>query len=161
MELLYRVNEKDNVLGSVERGRAHEDAVLHRAGIVFLARSDGKILLQRRSPEKKIFPDCYECSAAFHVIYGEGYAQAALRELEEETSVSAPLTYLGKFYHRNLPENQVVAVFACRSDAAIRPDKGEASGADFYTKKQIDAIVKGKKTTPWLRHGWRIVRGKI
>src|SRR5260370_42126101 len=67
-------------------------------GMIFLARSDGKILLQRRSPNNKIFPNCWDSSSSFHVTFGESYEQAARRELREETAVSALFEYLGKFW---------------------------------------------------------------
>ena len=92
MELLYHVTKEDSVLGSVERSTAHRDQILHRAGMIFVIRSDGRILLQHRSPSKTIFPDCWDSSSSFHVTFGETYEQAARRELKEETGISAQLT---------------------------------------------------------------------
>src|SRR5256886_12319863 len=58
--------------------------------MIFLARFDGRILLQHRSPNKTIFPGCWDSSSSFHVTFGESYEQAARRELKEEAGVSAP-----------------------------------------------------------------------
>jgi isopentenyldiphosphate isomerase len=99
-ELLYRVSEDDSILGPVERSIAHRDQILHRSGMIFLIRSDGKILLQQRSLTRATFPGCWDSSGSFHVTFGESYEQAARRELFEETGVSAKITYRGKFsYH--------------------------------------------------------------
>lgn len=161
MELLYRVSPDDQVEGSVERSRAHQEGILHRAGIVFLQRSDRSILIQHRSPSKSIFPDCYDASAAFHVTYGESYEQAAVRELQEEAGVSAKLTFLGKFRHRDPPEDQFVGVFTGSSDALIRTDPSESTGYEFLTKEGIDTLVRSARVTPWLRSGWPLARDRL
>ena len=160
-ELLYRVTEQDTVLGSVLRDVAHAEGVLHRSGIVFLKRSDGKILLQHRSPLKRIFPDCYDASAAFHVTFGESNEEAARRELLEETGVSAPVLFAGKFRHHDPPEHQVVAVFTTMSDDPIRVDPAESSGYEFQPKPEVERAVRRGPTTPWLRDGWPIVRDHL
>ena len=140
----------------MERDWAHTKEILHRSGIVFLTRSDGKVLLQHRSPKKKIFPDCFDSSCAFHVTFGESYEQAAARELTEEIGISAPLTYLGKFSHHDTPENQMVAVFSCSSDQTLEVDENEVSRASFYTREEVDNIVASQRITPWLRDGWKL-----
>ncbi len=160
-ELLYRVNENDSVVGEVDRDYAHSNGILHRSGIVFLSRSDRKILIQNRSSLKQIFPGRHDCSSSFHVKFGETYLEAAQRELNEETGVSATPTYVGKFLHRDPPENQIVAVFYCTSDQPVMIDNGEASGAYFCSRDEVDGMVYRNKVTPWLREGWKIVRNRI
>ena len=100
------MGKDDSVLGSIERSKAHLDQILHRSGMTFLVRSDGTILIQRRSPNTT-FPGCWDSSSSFHVTFGEIYEQAAIRELKEETGVSATITYLGKFTYRVPPENEM------------------------------------------------------
>jgi isopentenyl-diphosphate Delta-isomerase len=157
LELLYHVTEDDSVLGSIERSTAHRDQILHRSGMIFLIRSGGKILLQHRSPNKTIFPDCWDSSSSFHVTFGESYEQAAKRELEEETGISAALTYLGKFSYHIPPENEIVAVFSSKSDDPIRIDPAESAGASFHTREEVNVIVASEKVAPWLRKGWKIL----
>jgi isopentenyldiphosphate isomerase len=155
MELLYHVDEDDNVLGSVERSSS--EMVLHRSGMIFLERSDSRILITHRSPAKRVFPDLYDSSAAFHVTYGETYEQAAERELGEETGVHAPLAFIGKFKHCDPPENQIVAVFVAKSDDEVHLN-AESTGGAFRTKDEIDSIVAAGRVTPWLRDGWKLAR---
>ena len=80
--------------------------------------------------------------------------------LKEETGVSASLKYLGKFIHKHPPEHEIVAVFGCTSDDAIRVNESESSYAIFCSVKQIDKIVSSMKVTPWLRDGWKLVGEK-
>src|SRR2546426_9361813 len=157
MELLYHVTKDDSVLGSVERSKAHLDQIDHRAEKIFLIRSNGKILLQRRSLSKTTFPNLWDSSSSFHVTFGESYEQAARRELEEETGVSALLTYLGKFVYHVPPENEIVAVFFCRSDDPIRIDHVESSEASFHTRDEVNTIVSSESAAPWLTKGWKIL----
>ena len=147
----------DSVFGSIERSKAHLDQILYRSGMIFLIRSDGKILLQRRSPSNATFPGCWDSSSSFHVTFGESYEQAARRELKEEAGVSASLTYLGKFAYHVPPENEIVAVFSCRSDDPIRIDHAESSEASFHTRDDVNVIAACETAAPWLTKGWKIL----
>lgn len=158
LELLYHVREDDSVVGPVERKRAHSEGILHRAGMVFLRRSDGKVLVQRRSKTKETFPGSYDSSCSFHVRFGETYDEAARRELVEETGITSQLTYLGKFTHFDPPENEIVAVFASESDKVVKIDLDESSVMEFWTKEEVDSIVDGKSASPWLRDAWKLLR---
>ena len=121
--------------------------------MIFLIRSDGKILLQRRSPSNAAFPGCWDSSSSFHVTFGESYEQAARRELKEEARVSASLTYLGKFAYHIPPENEIVAVFSCGSDDPIRIDHAESSEASFHTRDDVNVIAACETAAPWLTKG--------
>ncbi|MGP8077660.1 MAG: NUDIX hydrolase [Thermoplasmata archaeon] len=161
MEQLYLVDAEDRVVGSVARDRAHAEGLLHRSGMVFLSRADGSVLLQHRSPAKRTFPDRYDASCAFHVAYGESYAEAAGRELVEEVGLSAPLLQVAKFVHHDPPEHQVVAVFVGRSDDPVRIDPAESTGGEFLSGEGVDGIVREGRITPWLRDGWPLARGRL
>jgi isopentenyldiphosphate isomerase len=154
------VAKDDSVLGSIERSKAHLEQTLHRSGMTFLVRSDGKILLQRRSPSST-FPGCWDSSSSFHVTFGETYEQAARRELKEETGVSATLTYLGKFTYHVPPENEIIAVFSCKSDDPIRINHAESSEASFHTRDEVSTITLSESSVPWLRRGWKILADAI
>ena len=161
MELLYHVREDDSVVGPVERKRAHSEGILHRAGMVFLKHSDGRVLVQRRSKTKDTFPDSYDSSCSFHVRFGETYDEAARRELAEETGIISPLTYLGKFVHFDPPENEMVAVFASESDEVVKIDPDESSVMEFWSKEDVDSIVDSKSASPWLRDAWKLFRSSF
>jgi isopentenyldiphosphate isomerase len=150
------VTKDDSVLGSIERSKAHLDQILHRSGMIFLTRFDGKILLQRRSSSNKIFSNCWDSSSSFHVTFGESYEEAARRELKEETGLSVPLKYLGKFSYHVPPENEIVAVFSCRSDDPVIIDRAESSEASFYARDEVSAIAESEVAAPWLLKGWSV-----
>ncbi len=95
-EFLYLVDEDDNVLGSVDRDEAHRTLALHRSGISFILNSKREVFLQYRAKTKKTFPGLYDASSSFHVAFGEGYQEAADRELAEEIGIRVPLAQIGE-----------------------------------------------------------------
>jgi isopentenyl-diphosphate delta-isomerase len=151
------VNVKDEVLGSVSRAEAHSKGLLHRSGMVFVVNNRGQVLINKRSSEKETFPACYDSSASFHVTYGESYEESAKRELLEENRIDAPVQYLGKFIHNDLPEYQIVSVFLCTSDITPVVDPQEFSKHHFYSIPQMERLMKNAKITPWLRDGWKVL----
>lgn len=62
----------------------HRDGDWHRAAHVWIAAPDGRVLFQRRSPEKENWPDLWDVSAAGHLSAGETSVDAAIRECFEE-----------------------------------------------------------------------------
>lgn len=155
-ELLFHVDERDNVLGSIDRDEAHRTESLHRSGMVFLVNSTDKVLVHHRSPSKATFPDCWDASSTFHVTYGETYEVAAERELFEELGVTDPVEFIGKFVHHDSPEYQIVAVFVCKSDQEIVMDRNEMVEIKFLSKQNVENVLSSEKVTPWFRGGWKI-----
>lgn len=93
MEILDVVDEWGNPTGeTVERGKAHEEGIMHRTSHVWLLRKKQgrvQILLQKRSETKESFPGCYDISSAGHIPAGMDFAKSAIRELQEELGISA------------------------------------------------------------------------
>ena len=53
----------------------------------FIKNSEGKILVQKRGPNRRLFPSCWDVSFGGHVELGETICQAMHRELKEETGL--------------------------------------------------------------------------
>ena len=156
-EILYHVNEDDEILGKISRTDAHSKQILHRSGIVFLMNSEGKIFINKRSSAHETFPFCYDSSVSFHVKYGETYEDSAKRETEEEIKIKAPLKFIGKFIHRDPPEYQIVPVFLCITDDKPVIDTREFTEGNFYFINEVEKIIQDEKVTPWLREGWKFL----
>ncbi len=86
-EVFDVVDEQDRVVGREFRGEIHRRGLLHRAVHIFWLRPDGQLCLQRRSFAKDNCPGQLSSSCAGHVDAGEGYVEAAVRELGEELGV--------------------------------------------------------------------------
>ncbi len=87
------VDEGGQVIGQSTRAECHTDPnLIHRAVHILVVDSQDRIFLQKRSPEKDIQPGKWDTSVGGHLIAGESYEQAALRELEEELGVTGVTT---------------------------------------------------------------------
>ncbi len=87
-ELLDLVNEHDEVIGDIHRrdmmSLLETPGRYLRVIELFLQRPNGDIYLPRRSEHKKIFPGSLDHSAAGHMMKGESYETALVRETREE-----------------------------------------------------------------------------
>src|SRR5260370_21314387 len=101
-ELFDLVNADDQVIGQVRRGDAHHNpALLHRSVQVLVFSSDARLLLQRRSRHKDLFPGYYCASASGHVAQGADYAATALPETREELRIAPRLTFFATIILRS------------------------------------------------------------
>ena len=66
----------------------HKKGLWHKAVAVFIINSKKQVLLQKRSKNKKMWPDMWDISAGGHVLTGEFGFQAIIREIKEELGLS-------------------------------------------------------------------------
>ena len=139
-EVFDLVDLHDRVIGTVRRGDAHSNpALVHRSVQILVFGSDGRLLLQRRSPAKDLFPGYYCASASGHVASGEDYTTTARREIVEELGVSPSLRYIGKALVRSQPETELTALFLARCDGPFQFSPTETQGGDFFTLAELRA----------------------
>ena len=139
-EVFDLVNLDDQVIGQVRRGDAHRDpSLLHRSVQVLVFDADNRLLLQRRSQSKDLFPGYFCASASGHVASGETYESTAQRELREELGITAALTILDKTLIRTTPESEMTAVYLARSAGPFHFHPTETDGGEFYTLPEINA----------------------
>ncbi len=100
--------------------------------------SSGRVLLQRRSRAKDLFPGYYCASASGHVASGEDYAEAAMRETEEELGRTLMLAYVGKEVVRSIYETEMTALFLGRSDGPFAFHPAETVGGDFMALPDLE-----------------------
>lgn len=71
------------------RNECHSQGLWHRAIVVFIASPDGKkVLLQKRSQDKRLWPNRWDVAVGGHVDAGEFGYQAAIREAKEELGIN-------------------------------------------------------------------------
>lgn len=143
-ELFDRVDLDDRVIGQVRRGDAHRNpALIHRSVQILVFASDVRVLLQRRSAAKDLFPGYFCASASGHVASGEDYASTAQRELAEELGIATPLTFIGKALVRSQPETEMTVLYVTRSDGPFHFHPAETDGGAFFP---IDELWDGSVT---------------
>ncbi len=93
------VDKKNNPVGQATKQEAWRNGLIHRIVRISILDETGRLLVQKRSNKKELFPGRWDNSAAGHVDAGETYEQAALRELEEELGLTGlPLVKMGDYY---------------------------------------------------------------
>lgn len=150
-ELFDRVDERDQVIGTVRRGDAHRDpALIHRSIQVLVLDRAGRILLQLRSARKDLFPGYYCASASGHVISGERYDETAAREIVEELGVSPPLRQVGVELVRSEYETEMTALYLARHDGPFQFHPTETDGGRWLTLDELRAARCALPMTPAL-----------
>lgn len=84
-ELLIQVDENNKVIGSIQRGVAHESSgIFYRTIYVLVINGNDEVLIHKRSETKDLYPNCWDLSVGGHVNYQDSYEETAARELREE-----------------------------------------------------------------------------
>lgn len=144
------VDERDNVIGCEEKFAAHEGGLLHRMSRIFLIDSQNKLLLQKRTANKDVFPNCWDQSVGGHVDTGEDYLTAAKRELGEELGLAGlELKEVGKYYNEETYKGNELRHFnvlytAHYSTGLIRISQEEISKVEWFSVPQIEKWIKLK-----------------
>ena len=114
-EIFEIVDGENNVIGTAPRSQCHGNPDLcHRTAHVIVLNQNGNILLQKRSPDKDIQPGKWDTAVGGHLMIGETFEQAAVREMNEELGISPEhkIVFLFNMKIRNEIESENVAVFS-------------------------------------------------
>lgn len=84
MEILEYFDKTGKHLGAASKKDIHERGLFHKAANIWILNSNNELLIQKRSSNKKQFPGFWSCSVGGHVVKGESFKQAAIRETKEE-----------------------------------------------------------------------------
>lgn len=141
------VNEKDEIVGYKTRYECHHNkSYIHRAVDVVLYNSEGKIVFQKRSMQKDLYPGYYALSATGHVSKGETYEQTAQRELQEEMGVAnIPLKRITTFLIPAKNEVEMVALFTGIYNGSYSYPLDEVESIHYFSPSEIRSL---KKITP-------------
>lgn len=160
-EWLDIVDENDAVIGRERRGVIHERGLMHRSAQVLVFRSNGDLLLQKRSRSKDEFPGLWDSSAAGHLDRGEDYRDCARRELEEELGITDAqgLEQLFKMPACADTGFEHCTVFRCHHDGPFRLQSDEVDEVHWISPTEMDRLVKNPDTplTPAIRQIWQTV----
>jgi len=157
-EILVLVDENDNEIGTDTRENCHAGTgKRHRAYTVFLFHG-GKLLLQRRSSKKLLWPGAWDVSYTSHVYPRETYQQAASRKALQELGVKAPrLTDVHSFIYfapqgKNA-ENEFCRLLVGDFDGKVAPNLDEIMEIRWSTLDELAADLKAHPDayTPWFK----------
>ncbi|MFF3975623.1 NUDIX hydrolase [Streptomyces sp. NPDC001828] len=145
-ERVERVDERDRVIGVVERGEAVRQGWLYRMAMVLCRDARGRCLVHRRPETGPRFPGEYSWLVAGAVGVGEPYEDAARRELREELGVDAPVRPLFKFLCDGELSPYWFAVYeAVVEEAEVATDASEVAWYGWLTDDELRAAMASWK----------------
>lgn len=141
-ELFDVVDLQDCVMEVLPRSEVHRRKLLHRAVHVFVFRSDGAMLIHKRSATKEEFPSVWTSSCSGHVSAGETYDETAPREMFEELGIEAAVTPVRKFDACPETSHEFTMLYTARSDDPILPDAQEMTEIQWMKPGEIDEWIR-------------------
>ncbi len=165
-EQLILVDRDDNEVGYESKAACHDAAgILHRAFSLFLFDEDGKLLLQQRGAQKRLWPGFWSNSCCSHPRRGESLPVATMRRLNDELNVAAKLEYVYRFRYQAEfgeagSENELCHVFLGKLDGSICPNDSEIEAVRSISAHDLDAelVAQPERFTPWFIEEWQTLR---
>lgn len=163
------VDEQDREIGTEEKIRAHELALLHRAFSIFIFRKlNGKLelLLQKRHPDKYHCGGLWTNSVCSHPRPGETLTHATRRRIREELGIQVEVKAAGSFIYKagfsnGLTEHEFDHVFVGfyhSGKLSIDPLEIEAIAWVNLPELEQDLTANPGKYTPWFKQALQMAK---
>ncbi|MDF1673290.1 MAG: isopentenyl-diphosphate Delta-isomerase [Vicingaceae bacterium] len=158
IENVILVDVQDNELGTMEKMKAHEEGLLHRAFSVFIFNSDGEILLQQRNLNKYHSGGLWSNTCCSHPRPGERVIDGANRRLIEEMGMDTELLHAFSFVYKSeldneLTEHELDHVYFGYSNQPPIINKDEVESYRYIDPYllQLDISNNPNNYTTWLK----------
>jgi isopentenyl-diphosphate delta-isomerase type 1 len=152
------VDDNDRVVGRALRSDCHGNPdLIHRVAHVLVVDGAGRLLLQKRSKNKDVQPGRWDTSVGGHLDPGEAYADAALREMQEELGiVDETIEFLYFSRIRNAYESENIATYLLRYNGGVRFNPDEIDEVRFFCPEEIEARLGSHFFTPNFEEEWQM-----
>ncbi len=168
-EALILVDEHDQEIGYLSKGQCHAaDGILHRAFSVFLFDARGRLLIQKRGRDKRLWPLYWSNSCCSHPRRGESMTIATGRRLREELGMTAALEFLYKFTYQASfgdagAEHELCWVYIGLANTPVRANNTEIEDWRFVSPEELDRLMnrQAQLFTPWFKLEWAQLRSEF
>ena len=158
MENVILVDENDQPLGQMEKLKAHEQGLLHRAFSVFLFNKKGELLLQKRAKAKYHSGGLWTNTCCSHPRVDEDLLAAVSRRLDEEMGVKANVEEVFSFIYKavldkGLTEHELDHVFFGRFEGEPTINLQEVEDFKYISKTDLvtDLDQNPEQYTEWFK----------
>lgn len=170
-DYVQTISSSGKANGLALKADAHDwPGILHLAFSVFLQDERGRIVLQRRSDKKRLWPMTWSNSCCSHPMAEESAFDAVDRRVREELGAPAHgLQQVSQFqYQANYKELGTESEICCVwlgliESEALAPDPDEVEAVSFLYPDQLTTAIFNTPClfTPWMTIGWGLVRALI
>ncbi|MGC0318883.1 NUDIX domain-containing protein [Kitasatospora acidiphila] len=166
-ELVDVVDAQDRVIDTVTRGEVYRRRLTHRCATVLVRDAEGRVFTHRRAPWKLYAPGTYDVFVGGVVGAGESYADAAVREAEEELGVTGiTVEPAFKFLFEEDGFGWFCDVYTATWTGSVAPQQSEIDWHGWLTDEEIaERLAAGEwRFVPdglvaW--HRYRELRGEL
>lgn len=155
MSEVVLIDLNDHEIGTCEKMKAHQQALLHRAFSVFIYH-DHKMCIQKRALNKYHCPGLWTNTCCSHPKMNESYHDAAKRRLFEECGIICEVEEIFHFtYFASFPnglceyERDHVFVADYNGKMIIDPEEIEEIKWIDFSDLLEDVRIHPKEYTPW------------
>ena len=144
----------------VLRGNAMKDGEFHLVVHIAIYNPEGKLLIQKRTPNKESFPGYWDFGVGGSAISGENSQQAAHRELFEEVGIDHDFTNQVPLF-RSYGVHSFVDFYVIQYDAEVcdfKLQKEEVEKVKWATQDEIYEMMDHKKFIPYHKAILEVIR---
>jgi isopentenyldiphosphate isomerase len=147
-EMFDVVDEEDQIIKKASRKECHERGLIHRSVMFFVFKSEGKVLVTKRTKNKDFFPEYWSIVLGGHVGCGESYEDAVPREVEEEVGLKTEPFFIHYFKKRIPEEKENVRVFGIVTKEEPILNKDELAEGKFLDLEELEVKLNKEKFLP-------------
>jgi 8-oxo-dGTP pyrophosphatase MutT (NUDIX family) len=137
-ERVVIVDDRNRVVGAAPREEMRRRRLPHRATFILVFDSRGRLLVQKRTATKDIYPGYHDLAAGGVVVEGESYDESAVRELAEELGIRGlPLMPRFDFHFEDSGNRCFGRVYSCICEGPFRLQPEEVVSAEFRPLGEI------------------------
>ena len=160
------LNERGEFTGKVAtREECHRDGLWHRAVYGFVIDRNSNVLLQKRSSNKKLWPNKWDVTVGGHVDSGEFGMDTIIRECKEELGIDvqqSEIRYLvsstsvyEKDGYANKHYDECYLIMKDIDISKLKLQKDEVSDVKYFSKNELIERINNnydgltEKTSSW------------
>lgn len=147
-ELVEVVDPDGVVVDVVARAKMRAERLRHRCTYIAVIDSAERLVVHQRAPWKDVWPGRWDVAFGGVVGVGEGWHEAAARELVEEAGIDVAVELIGTGRYEDSDVAVLGHIYVARHDGPIEFADGEVVAVDRVPLSEIDGWLAAHETTP-------------
>lgn len=148
-EIITIVDRNNQVTGSVPRHVMRRDNLIHRASYILVFNPEQELFIQKRTMTKDVYPGFWDVAAGGVVLENESYLESAMRELNEELSITnVSLHYHFDYFFEASDTKVWGAIFTCCHPGPFKLQEEEIDEGYFIPTNEVTTMSQEQPFTP-------------